>query len=69
MKELRLASVTGIEAGNAFLPRFVKRLNECFYVPASKPENLCARNIRTLLSGTNNVTKQWLTWDLSFCYR
>jgi len=40
VKELRLAGVTGIEAGNAFLPSFVERFNERFSVRASRPENL-----------------------------
>jgi len=40
VKELRLADVTGIEAGNAFLPSFVKRFNERFSIRASRPDNL-----------------------------
>lgn len=40
VKELRLAEVTGIEAGNAFLPTFVERFNQRFSVGASRPENL-----------------------------
>ena len=40
MKELRLAGVTGIDAGNAFLPAFVERFNERFAITPSKPDNL-----------------------------
>lgn len=40
VKELRLASVSNIEAGNDFLPRFVQSFNERFAVCAAKPEDL-----------------------------
>ena len=40
VKELRLANVTGLEAGNAFLPAFVARFNERFAITPSKPDNL-----------------------------
>jgi len=36
--ELRLASITTIEAANAFLPGFLQRHNERFAVPAADPE-------------------------------
>ena len=40
MKELRLAGVSDLEAGNAFLARFLERFNERFSVRAARPENL-----------------------------
>ena len=40
VKELRLANVTGLEAGNAFLPTFVARFNERFAITPAKPDNL-----------------------------
>ncbi|SMF39533.1 Integrase core domain-containing protein [Azospirillum oryzae] len=40
VKELRLAGVTGIEAGNAFLPGFVDRFNARFALPPARPDDL-----------------------------
>ena len=40
VKELRLAGITGIEAGNAFLPGFVERFNARFALPPSRPDDL-----------------------------
>ena len=40
VKELRLAGVTGIEAGNAFLPGFVERFNARFALPPARPDDL-----------------------------
>jgi transposase len=40
VKELRLADVTGIEAGNAFLPGFIERFNARFAVSPARPEDL-----------------------------
>ena len=40
VKELRLAGVSDMEAGNNFLPRFTERYNERFSVRAAKPEDL-----------------------------
>jgi hypothetical protein len=40
VKELRLAGISDIAAGNAFLPVFVERFNERFALPAAKPENI-----------------------------
>ncbi len=40
VKELRLENVCDMDAGNAFLPRFLKRFNERFALPAAKPANL-----------------------------
>src|ERR1700731_1047159 len=43
VKELRLAGICDMEAGNAFLPKFVERFNEKFSVPAAKAENVHRR--------------------------
>jgi Winged helix-turn helix len=40
VKELRLASICDIDAGNAFLPDFLQRHNQRFAVHAVKPDNL-----------------------------
>ncbi len=40
VKELRLAGICDIAAGNVFLPAFLEHFNERFAVPAQKPENL-----------------------------
>lgn len=40
VKELRLAGVTGIEAGNAFLPGFMERFNARFALPPARPDDL-----------------------------
>jgi transposase len=40
VKELRLAGVTGIEAGNAFLPGFIETFNAKFAKPPARSDNL-----------------------------
>jgi hypothetical protein len=40
VKELRLAGICDMAAGNVFLSAFMERFNERFAVPAQKPENL-----------------------------
>jgi hypothetical protein len=40
VKELRLAGICDMAAGNIFLSTFMERFNERFAVPAQKPENL-----------------------------
>jgi hypothetical protein len=40
VKELRLAKISGIEAGNAFLPGFVARFNARFAVAPARPDDL-----------------------------
>ena len=40
MKELRLAGISSMEAGNAFLPAFTERYNERFAVPAARVQDL-----------------------------
>jgi hypothetical protein len=40
VKELRLAGISDMEAGNKFLPRFIDRYNQLFSVGAARSENL-----------------------------
>lgn len=40
VKELRLAGISDMSAGNAFLPEFVERFNEKFALPPAKADNL-----------------------------
>jgi hypothetical protein len=40
VKELRMARVSSMEAGNVFLPGFVERFNERFAVPPAKTQDL-----------------------------
>jgi hypothetical protein len=40
VKELRLAAVAGIDAGNAFLPDFIERFNGRFAVAPARPQDL-----------------------------
>lgn len=55
VKELRLAGISGIEAGNAFLPGFMERFNARFAVVPARPEDLHrpvelpAERLRTIL--------------------
>jgi hypothetical protein len=43
VKELRLADISDMSAGNAFLPGFMQQFNEKFSLPAVKAENLHRR--------------------------
>jgi hypothetical protein len=40
VKELRLAEISDMSAGNAFLPGFIKQYNDKFSIPATKTENM-----------------------------
>ena len=40
VKELRLANICDISAGNAFLPSFMTQFNERFAIPSARPEDL-----------------------------
>jgi len=40
VKELRLAGICDMSAGNEFLPAFIERFNEKFALPAAKAQNL-----------------------------
>ncbi|SCY47487.1 ISNCY family transposase [Rhizobium sp. NFACC06-2] len=39
VKELRLANISDVEAGNAFVPAFIERYNDRFAVTPTRPEN------------------------------
>ena len=54
VKELRLAGVSDMDAGNAFLPGFVQRHNERFAVLAVKSENL-HRTLNVAPSRVNDI--------------
>jgi transposase len=43
VKELRLAEISDMAAGNVFLPEFMEQYNEKFSVPAAKAENMHRR--------------------------
>jgi transposase len=43
VKELRLAGICDMNAGNSFLPQFMEQFNNKFAVPAAKTENLHRR--------------------------
>jgi hypothetical protein len=40
VKELRLAGISDVDSGNAFLPSFIERFNERFAVPPVKAQGL-----------------------------
>jgi hypothetical protein len=47
VKELRLADVCDMQAGNVFLPEFMERFNQKFALLAAKTENMHRRlNVR-----------------------
>ncbi len=54
VKELRLAGISEIQAGNAFLPGFLLRFNERFAVHALKPENM-HRSLNVAASRLNEI--------------
>ena len=54
VKELRLAEISGMEAGNAFLPAFVERFNERFAVPPIRTQDL-HRPLRTTTPRLNDI--------------
>jgi hypothetical protein len=54
VKELRLADISEIEAGNAFLPGFLVRFNERFAVEPLRPENL-HRSLNLASSRLNEI--------------
>ena len=43
-RELRLAGISGMEAGDPFLPAFMERFNERFAMVPAKPDNLRRRS-------------------------
>ena len=51
VKELRLADISTIDAGNAFLPALVESFNERFAVRAARPDDL-HRKLGSLPAGS-----------------
>ena len=54
VKELRLAGVSNMSAGNAFLPGFMERYNERFVVPPARTQDL-HRPLRTATPRLNDI--------------
>ena len=54
VKELRLAGISDMVAGNAFLPAFMERYNERFAVPAARTQDL-HRPLRTITPRLNDI--------------
>ena len=54
MKELRLAGISDMAAGNAFLPAFMERYNERFAVPPARTQDL-HRPLRTTTPRLNDI--------------
>jgi transposase len=71
VKELRLAGISAIEAGNAFLPSFLERFNERFAVPPAKPHDL-HRPLQSTVSGLNDILchreRRYVGEQLTFHY-
>jgi transposase len=71
VKELRIADISGMEAGNNFLPAFVGRFNQRFSVRAAKAEdlhrplNLPAKRISDILC---HREQRYIGAQLSFHY-
>lgn len=71
VKELRLAGISGIEAGNAFLPGFMERFNARFAVDPARPEDLHrpvelpAERLRTILCWRE---RRHVGQQLTLCY-
>ena len=54
VKELRLAGISGRDAGNGFLPGFMERYNERFAVPPTRTQDL-HRPLRTTTTKLNDI--------------
>ncbi len=71
VKELRLAGVSSMEAGNAFLPAFMERYNERFAVPAARTQDL-HRPLRTTTLRLNDILshreQRYIGAQLTFHY-
>jgi transposase len=71
VKELRLAEINSVEAGNAFLPAFMERFNERFAVVPAKPDNL-HRKVHLPTSRLTDILchreQRYLSAQLSFHY-
>jgi transposase len=70
-KELRLADICDMEAGNAFLPEFLQRFNERFAVRAAKPENL-HRTLNVVPARLNDILchreQRYISQQLTLSY-
>jgi hypothetical protein len=66
VKELRLASICNIDAGNTFLTRFLDRFNQRFAIPPAKPEDVTGHLIlqRAVLA-TSCATASSVMWERS----
>ena len=71
VKELRLAGISDMERGNAFLSRFVERYNERFSVRAAKSEN-SHRPLHVLVNKLNDILchreQRYIGAQLTFHY-
>ena len=71
VKELRLARISDVEAGNAFLPSFVQRFNERFSVPAVHHED-SHRKLNVASSRLNDILchreQRYVTEQLTLSY-
>jgi Helix-turn-helix domain len=72
VKELRLAQVCDLEAGNAFLPGFLARFNERFALPPARPENV-HRPLRMAASRLDDILchreQRYVSEQLTFSYQ
>lgn len=71
VKEMRLAAISSVEAGNAFLPAFMERFNERFAVVPAKSEDL-HRKVHLPASRLTDILchreQRYLSAQLSFHY-
>ncbi len=71
VKELRLAEISSVEAGNAFLPAFMERFNGRFAVVPAKPDDL-HRKVHLPKSRLTDILchreQRYLSAQLSFHY-
>lgn len=71
VKELRLANISDMETGNAFLPAFIERYNDRFAVTPTRPDNL-HRPVNLAPSRLNDVLckreQRHVGAQLSFSY-
>ena len=72
VKELRLAGISDVEAGNAFLPSFMAQFNERFAVPPAKAQDL-HRPLQSTASGLTDILchreRRYIGDQLTFHYK
>jgi transposase len=72
VKELRLAGISDVEAGNAFLPSFIDRFNERFAVLPAKSQDL-HRPLQSTSSGLKDILcyreQRYIGEQLTFHYQ